>query len=382
MPMASADHIFFNRPYITGKEAANAEQVFASRKLSGDGPFTAYCQDFFQRKYGFGKVLLTPSCTAALEMSALLLNIGPGDEVIMPSYTFVSTANAFALRGAKIVFADSCADHPNIDPQQVQQLVSPKTKAIAVVHYAGMGCEMEKLTAIARESGAHLVEDAAHAINARYKGQVLGTFGAVSTMSFHETKNITCGEGGFIAINAPSLQARAEIISAKGTNRKAFYRKETNHYSWVDVGSSYQPSEVSAAVLAAQINELDAVQQKRLQLWERYDANLKSLEHEGKVKLPVVPDGSGTNGHIYYIVCHSVEERAELIGFLAAAGIDAVFHYISLHSSPYFAKQHDGRALPNSDKFTQCLLRLPMYFDLSLNDVDRVCENISEFYRR
>lgn len=372
-------HIFFNRPFVAGKEAENVQHVLASRKFSGDGVFTRNCEQFFEQKFGFGKTLLTPSCTHALEMAALLVNIQPGDEVIMPSYTFVSTANAFALRGAKIVFADSCSNHPNIDPNEVAKLVTPKTKAIVAVHYGGIGCDMNALGEIARKNNIHVVEDAAHSFYARQNNKYLGTFGSISAMSFHETKNVSCGEGGLITINDKSLQQRAEIIREKGTNRKAFSRKETDHYSWVDVGSSYLPSEFSAAILWAQLEQAEAVTYKRVILWHRYHEQLKSLTEAGFFG---VADEVTSNGHLYYIVCKSLEERSALTKHLSSNGIDAVFHYLSLHSSPYFSKQHDGRQLPNSDRFMYCLLRLPMYYDLEIADVDRVCDAISKFYKR
>lgn len=380
--VSSGNHIFFNRPYVAGNEARYVQQVLATRKFSGDGPFTRRCEEFFETEYGFGKALLTTSCTDALEMAALLLGIQPGDEVIMPSYTFVSTANAFALRGAKIVFADSCTEHPNIDPQQVEALLTPKTKAIVAVHYAGMACDMDALGKIAAQSGVPIVEDAAHAIDATYKGKPLGATGAIGTMSFHETKNITCGEGGLISVNHEAFRKKAEIIREKGTNRKAFFRGETDRYNWVELGSSFLPSEFSAAILAAQLDELANIQQQRVALWNRYHDNLSSLAKEGLIGIPHVPEGASVNGHLYYILCPSLEERTALTKHLAQHGIDAVFHYLSLHSSPYFSKQHDGRMLPNSDRFMYGLLRLPMYSELSLSDVDRVCETIRQFYKR
>jgi dTDP-4-amino-4,6-dideoxygalactose transaminase len=382
MAVSSSAHIFFNRPHVAGKEAEFVQHVLASRKFSGDGVFTHTCEQFFEQKFGFGKAMLTTSCTDALEMAALLLDIGAGDEVIIPSYTFVSTANAFALRGAKIVFADSSADHPNIDVQHAASLVTAKTKAIVAVHYAGMACDMDALGEIAASAGIHIVEDAAHAIDSRYKEKFLGSIGSIGTLSFHETKNITCGEGGLIAVNDPSLRRKAEIVREKGTNRKAFSRGETDRYSWVGLGSSFLPSEFSAAILAAQLEECAQIQQKRVQLWNRYNDNLKALAAEGKIGIPAIPEGATVNGHLYYIMCNSLEERTGLMKYLSANGVDAVFHYLSLHSSPYFTGRHDGRALPNSDRFMYCLLRLPMYYDLETADVDRVCERISQFYKR
>lgn len=381
MLMSSADHIFFNRPYVNGKEIVNIERVLASRKLSGDGVFTEHCQHFFEREFGFGKTLLTTSCTDALEMAALLLELQPGDEIILPSYTFVSTANAFALRGATLKFADSCAGNPNVDPVSVEQLISQKTKAVVAVHYGGFACDMDALMKLAEKNKFHVVEDAAHAISATYRGKPLGSIGSLGTMSFHETKNITAGECGLIAVNDKSMQKKAEIIREKGTNRKAFFRGETDRYSWVDLGSSFLPSELTAAMLAAQLETLDEVQKKRIALWHRYNENLKSLADTGVISLPEIPDGAMVNGHLFYILCGSLEERSELMKYLATNHIDAVFHYLSLHGSPYFRKQYTGPSLPNSDKFMERLLRLPMYFELSMTDVDRVCERINSFYK-
>lgn len=379
--MSSKAHIFFNRPYVAGKEADNVQHVLASRKFSGDGVFTRICEQFFEQKFAFGKTMLTPSCTHGLEMAALLVDIQPGDEVIVPSFTFVSTANAFALRGAKIVFADSCSEHPNIDPAQIASLITEKTKAVVVVHYAGMACDMDAILRITKAKGITLIEDAAHAIQSSYKGKALGSIGDISVMSFHETKNITCGEGGLIAVNNPVFVERAEVVRNKGTNRKAFYRGETDRYSWVGLGSSFFPSEFGAAVLSAQLDALDRISYQRVILWHRYQSNLKKLADDGKIIPSSVPDGAATNGHLYYILCKSADERALLMKHLSADGIDSVFHYLSLHASPYFSDKHDGRELPNSDRFTNCLLRLPMYYDLQIADVDRVCESISKFYK-
>ncbi len=382
MRMSPTDHIFFNRPYVNGLETANIERVLASRKLSGDGAFTLQCQSFFEKEFGFGKTLLTTSCTDALEMASLLLEIQPGDEVILPSYTFVSTANAFALRGAALKFADSCSGNPNIDPVSVERLISAKTKAVVVVHYGGFACDMDVLMKLAQNNKFDIVEDAAHAIASTYRGKPLGSIGSLGTMSFHETKNITAGECGLIAVNDTSMQKKAEIIREKGTNRQAFFRGETDRYSWVDLGSSFLPSEITAAMLAAQLETLEVVQSKRIALWHRYNENLKTLADSGAITLPEIPDGAMVNGHLFHILCGSHDERTELMKYLAGNHIDAVFHYLSLHSSPYFRKQYSGPPLPNSDKFMERLLRLPMYFELTMADVDRVCERINSFYKR
>ena len=370
----------FNRPYLTGNELANIQQVLESRKISGDGEFTKKCQALFKSKLGMRKTLLTTSCTDALEMSAILLNIQPGDEVILPSYTFVSTANAFALRGATLVFADSQADQPNISPDEIERLLTPKTKAIVVVHYAGVACDMDRILALAAAHGIAIVEDAAQAIDSFHNGRQLGTIGDLSAFSFHETKNIMCGEGGLLLINKPEYDLRAEIIREKGTNRSSFFRGEVDKYGWVDVGSSFLPSDLLAAFLYAQVESLDAIQAERRRVWARYDANLKQGIKGDWFTMPVIPEYASNNAHMFYIVCRSLDERTRLIAKLKAAGILAVFHYLSLHSSPYFAASHGMRALPNSDRYTDCLLRLPLFPELTNEQVDYISKTILAFY--
>lgn len=371
----------FNKPYLEGREMGYIRDAIATGKISGDGAFTKKCHSFFESRYGFGRVLLTTSCTDALEMAALLLNIREGDEVIVPAFTFVSTANAFALRGAKLVFADSLPDHPNIDPQQVRALVTPRTRAICVVHYAGMACDMDSILAIAASVGAVVVEDAAQAVDSYYKGRPLGSFGTFSAFSFHETKNVICGEGGMIAINDPQYVPRAEIVREKGTNRSAFFRGEIDKYGWVDVGSSFLPSDVLAAYLWGQLECLDDIQQRRKAISARYGTRLRELARLGYFELPQLPAHATDNGHMFYLVCRNLAERTDLIAALRANGILATFHYLSLHSSPYFTERHDGRALPNSDRFTDCLLRLPLYYELSDEQVDFICGCIESFFR-
>ncbi|WP_219851764.1 dTDP-4-amino-4,6-dideoxygalactose transaminase [Methylibium rhizosphaerae] len=371
----------FNKPYLEGREMGYIRDAIATGKISGDGAFTKKCHAYFESRYGFARVLLTTSCTDALEMAALLLDIREGDEVIVPAFTFVSTANAFALRGAKLVFADSLPDHPNIDPQQVRALVTPRTRAICVVHYAGMACDMDSILEIAAGVGAVVVEDAAQAVDSYYKGRPLGTFGTFSAFSFHETKNVICGEGGMIAINDPKYVPRAEIVREKGTNRSAFFRGEIDKYGWVDVGSSFLPSDVLAAYLWGQLECLDDIQQRRKAISARYRARLDALAKRGYFELPQVPAHATDNGHMFYLVCRSLAERTDLIAALRANGILATFHYLSLHSSPYFTERHDGRALPNSDRFTDCLLRLPLYYELSDEQVDFICGCIEAFFR-
>ena len=370
----------FNRPYLTGNELLNLGQALESRKLAGDGQFTKQCQRFFETRFGFHKTLLTTSCTDALEMCAILLDIKPGDEVILPSYTFVSTANAFALRGATLVFADSQADQPNIDPAEIARLITPRTKAIVVVHYAGVACDMDPILALAAACGAQVVEDAAQGIASSYRGRPLGSLGALSAFSFHETKNILCGEGGLLAINDARFDHRAEIIREKGTNRSSFFRGEVDKYGWVDVGSSFLPSDLLAAVLSAQLDALDAIQAQRLRVWTRYQANLAGCAMAGAVGLPVIPDYATNNAHMFYLVCRTLEQRSALIAALKESGVAAVFHYLSLHSSPFFAAHHDGRSLPNSDRYTDCLVRLPLFPELRDDEVDRICETITSFF--
>lgn len=369
----------FNRPYISGKEIENISQAIESRKLSGDGMFTKKCQAWFETEYGFYKTLLTTSCTDALEMSAILLNIRMNDEVILPSYTFVSTANAFALRGARLVFADSKSDHPNIDPNEIERLITPRTKAIVVVHYAGVACDMDKILALSQEYKIPVIEDAAQAIGSSYKGVALGSFGALATFSFHETKNIVCGEGGLLAINSSEYALRAEVIREKGTNRSSFFRGEVDKYGWVDIGSSFLPSDILAAFLYGQIEVMPQIQRERLRVWNRYDKNFKNANVHKYLGLPNIPSYATNNAHMYYLVCRNLNERTHLIEKLKKNGVSAVFHYLSLHSSPFYSAQHDGRELRNSDKYTDCIVRLPMFAELTDEQVDYISELIVSF---
>lgn len=370
----------FNRPYLTGQELPNIAQALESRKLAGDGSFTKKCQALFEKKFGFHKTLLTTSCTDALEMSAILLNIQPGDEVILPSYTFVSTANAFALRGAKLVFADSQADQPNIDPAEIERLITPRTKAIVVVHYAGVACDMDRIMAAAASRGIVIVEDAAQAIDSYHRGRPLGSLGALSAFSFHETKNIVCGEGGLLVINDQEYDMRAEVIREKGTNRSSFFRGEVDKYGWVDVGSSFLPSDMLAAFLHAQVDAIEHIQGQRRRVWDRYSANMQQGMERGFFGVPFIPEYATNNAHMFYLVCRNLAERTELIDRLKSKGVSAVFHYLSLHSSPYFSSQHDGRQLTNSDRYMDCLVRLPLFPDLTNEQIDMISECILSFY--
>jgi dTDP-4-amino-4,6-dideoxygalactose transaminase len=372
--------ITFNKPFLTGNETKYIIEAVRSEKISGDGSFTAKCHAYFERKFGFHKVLLTTSCTDALEMAALLLDIKPGDEVIAPAFTFVSTVNAFVLRGAKIIFVDSSQSNPNLEADKIAELITPRTKVILPVHYAGIACDMDKIMAIAAQHGISVVEDAAQAIDSYHKGVPLGSIGCMGAFSFHETKNIISGEGGMLAINDTRFTKRAEIIREKGTNRSAFFRGEIDKYGWVDIGSSFLPSDVIAAFLFAQLENLEMIQLRRKHIWNIYDQLLAPLKDKG-VKLPFIPAYATNNAHMYYIVCRSLSERTELINTLRANKIAAVFHYQSLHKSPFYQDKHDGRPLPMSDHYTDCLLRLPMFFQLEDKAAAFVAETILDFYR-
>ena len=371
-------NIPFNKPHLTGKEAHYMYQAVAEGKLSGNGAFTKKCQQFFEERYGFKKCLLTTSCTDALEMAAILCDIQPGDEVIVPSYTFVSSALAFVRAGAKIIFADSMKENPNIDAEKIESLITPRTKAIVPVHYAGVACDMDRIMEIANKHNLIVVEDAAQAIDSYYKGRPLGSIGHLSAFSFHETKNIIAGEGGMLCINDERFIRRAEIIWEKGTNRAEFFRGEVNKYGWVDTGSSFLPSEVIAAFLWAQLENIDHIQSRRKHLWELYHNNLLPIA-TSQFTLPSIPIYATNNAHMFYLVCNSLEERTALIKHLKENGILAVFHYLSLHSSPYYIDKHDGRALPECDRYADCLVRLPMYYDLSDEEIKKICNIITEF---
>jgi dTDP-4-amino-4,6-dideoxygalactose transaminase len=370
----------FNKPFLTGKEIDYIREAVLSGKISGNGMFTRRCHDFFEQRYGFRKCLLTTSGTDALEMCALVIDIRPSDEVIMPSYTFVSTANAFILRGAVIRFCDSATENPNIDPDAIEPLITERTRAIVIVHYAGIACDMEKIMSLASRYHLFLIEDAAQAIDAYYQHKPLGSFGHLAAFSFHETKNIISGEGGMLVINDDRFVKRAEILWEKGTNRTAFYRGEVDKYGWIDIGSSFLPSELTAAFLFAQLENLDAIQQKRKNLWKVYEEELNPLEKNKVVQLPHIPPYATPNAHMFYLLCRSIEERDRLIEYLKQHGIMAVFHYLSLHKSPYYAPKHDGRPLPNCDRYADCLLRLPLFYELTVDEVRRIASLIIQFY--
>jgi dTDP-4-amino-4,6-dideoxygalactose transaminase len=356
----------FNKPHLTGKEVHYVYEAVNTGKISGNGLFTKKCQLFFEEKYGFKKSLLTSSCTDALEMAAILCDIQPGDEVIMPSYTFVSTANAFVLRGAKIVFADSTVTNPNIDADKIESLITHKTKAIVPVHYAGIACDMEKIMELAGKYNLYVVEDAAQAIDSFYTfsdgtPKALGSIGHLAAFSFHETKNIISGEGGMLAVNDERFAHRAEIIWEKGTNRSSFFRGEVDKYGWVDVGSSFLPSEITAAFLWAQLEELDTIQNARKEIWNSYFEGLSNWANNNDVGLPQIPDYATNNAHMFYLVCPNLEFRDYLIAKLKGNNVNSVFHYQSLHKSPYYLEKHGNRELSESDRYTDCLVRLPMW---------------------
>jgi len=370
----------FNKPYFTGKETEYIKEAVASGHISGNGKYTKKCQQFFEEKYGFKKTLLTTSCTDALEMAAILINLKEGDEVIMPSYTFVSTANAFVLRGAKIVFADSLPNHPNMDCFSLEALITPKTKVIVPVHYAGVACDMDAIMELAKKHNLIVVEDAAQAIDSYYTGKdgikkPLGSIGHLAAFSFHETKNIISGEGGMLAINDEQFINRAEIIWEKGTNRSAFFRGEVDKYGWVDIGSSFLPSEIIAAFLWAQLENLEDIQKTRKTHWEKYNSLLSEWANHNKISLPEIPNYATNNAHMFFLVCKNLEQRTSLIQHLKENNILAVFHYISLHKSPFYKEKHDDRMLPETDKFTDCLLRLPLFFELESDSVVSVLLN-------
>jgi dTDP-4-amino-4,6-dideoxygalactose transaminase len=373
--------VHFNLPAITGNELGYMQQTLKNMKLSGDGPFTGKCNEWLQHNFGTQRALLTTSCTHALEMSAILAEIQEGDEVIMPSYTFVSTANAFVLRGARIVFVDIRPDTMNIDEKLIESAITSKTKAIVPVHYAGVGCEMDKIISIANQYGLLVIEDAAQGVMSKYKNRVLGTIGHLGCYSFHETKNYNCGEGGAILVNVSQFVDRSEIIREKGTNRSRFFRGQVDKYSWVDLGSSYLPSEINAAFLYAQLESADDINVDRLRSWNLYFQELKTLEDKGHVRLPYIPDTCQHNAHMFYIKTADLEERTKLIQFLKQNDINSAFHYVPLHSSEAGVKYGYFHGEDNyTTKESERLLRLPMYYGLSEKDIYNVVETIMHFY--
>ena len=368
----------FNKPYFSGRELKYLEEVCHSTTMSGNGDFTKKCHTFFEQKYGFRKCLLATSGTDALEMCAMLCNLKPGDEVIVPSYTFVSTALAFLREGAKVVFADSSAENPNMEVEQIEPLITEKTKVIAVVHYAGVACDMDAIMALAEKHNLLVVEDAAHCIDSFYKGRPLGSIGHLGAFSFHETKNISSGEGGMCVINDERFVRRSEIIWEKGTNRAEFYRGMVNKYGWVDMGSSFLPSEFNAAYLWAQLEQLDDIQGKRKHIWNRYFEGLNGKIGK-EVKLPYIPEYATNNAHMFYLLCPSLEYRTALMKFLKENDVQTTFHYLPLHSSKYYEDKHDGRELPNCDRYGNTLVRLPLFYELTDWEIDKIVKLIIKF---
>lgn len=380
MSLSPAKPIPFNRALLQGREASYIAEAISGGHISGDGPFVNRCQELLEATLGVNKAILTTSCTAALEMTALLLDIAPGDEVIVPSFTFVSTANAFALRGAKIVFADSRPDTLNLDETRLEALITPRTRVIVVVHYAGVGCEMDAIMTIAARHGLPVVEDNAHGLFGRYRGQALGTFGCLATQSFHETKNFTCGEGGALLVNDPTLVGRAEIIRDKGTNRSRFFRGQVDKYTWTSLGSSYCLSDIQAAFLLAQLEGRKRVFSARRRVWDYYQESLGVWAQARGVKPPVVPAHCRQAYHLFYLTLPSLEERQALIAHLRARGIHSVFHYQPLHLSP-MGRTFGGREgqCPVSERAGDCLLRLPFFNRLTENEQERICEAVRAF---
>ena len=373
-------HIPFNRPFFSGREFEFIHQAIANSQISGDGIFTRKCHALLENALGVSKVLLTTSCTHALEMAALLLDIKPGDEVIIPSFTFVSAVNAFVLRGARPVFIDIRADTLNLDESQLERLITPRTKAIVVVHYAGVGCDMDTIMQVAGQHGIPVVEDNAHGLFGKYRGKYLGTFGCLATQSFHETKNFTCGEGGALLINDERYIDRAEIIREKGTDRNRFFRGEVDKYTWLDVGSSYLPSDILAAYLYAQLEARELIQSRRQRIWEYYCGHLESWAGNSGVRLPIVPPQCEQPYHLFYLLLPSIEQRQAMIAHLNARGINSVFHYLPLHLSK-MGRQLGGQEgdCPITEDVSDRLVRLPFYCDLTEDEQMRVVNALHEF---
>ena len=376
--------IYFNKPYSTGRETDYVKEAISSGQTAGNGPFTRRCNELLKRSFGFGKCLLTTSCTDALEMCALLTDIKPGDEIIVPAYTFVSTALAFARQGAVIVFADSRYDNPCIDEEKIEKLITSKTKAIVPVHYGGIACEMDRIMEIADAHNLLVIEDAAHAFGSRYKGRLLGTIGHLGCFSFHETKIIHCGEGGMLSVNDERFINRAEIIWEKGTNRCDFHRGKVNKYEWIDTGSSFLMSDISAAFLYAQLLEAENIFNKKKIHWEFYYKSLKEIENKGFIKFSIIPADSETNYSGFHLITRNPQERARLLNILNKAEIQALTHYLDLGESPYIKQNQPGRKSyqinTNSRKYQDTLLRLPLYNDLTFDQISEIADLIKNFY--
>lgn len=370
----------FNKPYCSGRELSYITEVCRSTTMSGNGEFTKLCHGFFEKRYGFKKCLLCTSGTDALEMCAMLCDLKAGDEVIVPSFTFVSTALAFLREGAYVRFADSGKDNPNITVENIRPLINEKTRVICVVHYAGVACDMDPIMQLAAEKNLIVVEDAAHSIESSYKGRPLGTIGHLAAFSFHETKNISSGEGGMLAINDERFVRRSEILWEKGTNRAEFYRGMVNKYGWCDMGSSFLPSEFNAAFLWAQLEQINDIQSKRLKIWEKYDEELRNKELGNGIKvMPELPDYATNNAHMYYLLCPSLAVRTHFMNYLKNNGVQATFHYIPLHSSKYYEDKHDGRVLHECDRYGETLVRLPLFYELTDENIDKITKLILNY---
>jgi dTDP-4-amino-4,6-dideoxygalactose transaminase len=374
-------NIPFNKPYLPIASVIHIARGALAGTIAGNGRYTKDCHRFFEQRFGFKKALLSTSCTDALEMASILCDIAPGDEVIVPSFAYMSTANPFLLRLARVVFADCLPDVPNIDPDQIEQLITPKTRVITVVHYGGFACDMDRIIEIARKNNILVVEDAAHAIDSYFRGRPLGSIGHFGTFSFHETKNIISGEGGMLTVNDDQFLQRAEIIWEKGTNRAAFHRGEIDRYHWVDIGSSFLPSDTVAAFLYTQLVRFDRIQQNRKNLWWSYYQTLKPLEDKGFLKCPVIPEFATVNGNMFYITVEKTATRDRLLDHLIRKGIHAVIHYFPLHSSPFFREKHDGRPIPNTERFSETMIRLPFYNALRKNQIRYICRELESFFQ-
>ena len=372
--------ISFNLPSVIGKEYEYIKEAVSNKHLSGNGFFTKKCQEFIERKYEIKQTFLTSSCTDALEMAAILANVSIGDEVIVPAYTFVSSANAFVLRGAKIVLADSSTDHPNIDPDKISDYISHNSKVLIVVHYGGVACDMDKIMSVAEEHDLIVIEDAAQCINSFYNQKALGSIGQLGSFSFHETKNIQCGEGGMLNINDEKLRERANNVWQKGTNRQAFSNGKVDKYEWVDIGSSFMPSELTAAYLFAQLENIEKIQKTRLKLWERYFKQLGHLAQKGFIELPKLPHYATNNAHIFCITVSSRPLRNDLLEYLSQHEVEALFHYTPLHQSKYYRQNFENVVLPNAERFGDRLIRLPLHIGMSIDDVDYVCDKLQSFH--
>lgn len=370
----------FNKPYLTGNEYSYIQEVIASGKIASNGKFTAKCERFFEERYGFRRALLTTSCTTALEMAALLIDIKPGDEIIVPSYTYVSTANVFEKFGAKIVCIDSCVEFPNLDSENLEKLITPKTKAIVPMHYAGVSCDMDCIMEIAERHQLFVIEDAAMSINNTYGNKYIGGLGHFAAFSFHETKNISCGEGGLLVVNDPKFIERAEILRDKGTNRKQFLKGTIDKYEWVDIGGSFAPNEITAAYLFAQLDKLDLIQNKRLEIWDAYFKEFETIESH-LIDIPKIPSHSQSNGHGFFILCNSKETRDDLIHFMANKEIQLSFHYQALHQSKYYLDKNQAVSLPNAERFSDELVRFPLYAEMDIEKVQLICGEVRKFLK-